>query len=87
VGAFVKTLSSTTFINKVVPLFSLARKLRPKLINKIDYWDRIYKTPFQPKAFGINFRPQVMDKFPPKTTNINLHVYVFWTIIFDFKVF
>jgi hypothetical protein len=30
------------------------------------YRDRFYKTPFRPKTFRINFRPLMLDKFPPK---------------------
>jgi hypothetical protein len=34
--------------------------------NTENYWDRFCEAPFRPKSFRINFRPQILDKLPPK---------------------
>jgi hypothetical protein len=48
--------------------------------------DRFYGTPFRPNTFYINFRPQILDKFPFKNYINYLSTYLLWSIILDFNV-
>jgi hypothetical protein len=53
----------------VVGAFSLALG---SFISATMAWDRFYKTSFRPKKIRIHFHRKILDKVPPKITDLCL---------------